>query len=188
MRELADILGVTPEWLLQGNEPKLNAKSQASQEQIVRSLLLPKGGGRKANPASVVTPDVFWIPLISWAQAGMATAFEEIPEHWQEKIPATVSDKSAFAIQLRGDSMEPKYSDGDIAVVLPHASSRNGDLVVANIKEEGFAFKVMTLIGGDIRHIRLTSYNQVYPPMDFQREQFHWIYPVHSVNKLVRRS
>jgi SOS-response transcriptional repressor LexA len=71
--------------------------------------------------------------------------------------------------------------------VLPSIAARNGDLVIANIKEEGFAFKVMSLIGGDPQLIRLTSYNPVYQPMDFQREQFHWIHPVHTVTKHVRR-
>lgn len=127
------------------------------------------------------------IPIITCAQAGLATQFEEFPEHWQETIPAAIHDNRAFAIQLKGDSMEPRYSDGDIAIVLPQTPARNGDLVVANIKEEGFACKIMTLIGGDPRHIRLTSYNQAYPPMDFAREQFHFIFPVHQVTRLVRR-
>ena len=127
------------------------------------------------------------IPLLSWAQAGMATAFEEIPEDWQEYIPAVVTDKQAFAIQLRGDSMEPKYSDGDVAIVLPNTPSRAGDLVIAKIKEEGFAFKIMNLVGGGPEQIKLTSYNPLYEPRVLPREAFHWIYPVHSVNKLIRR-
>jgi phage repressor protein C with HTH and peptisase S24 domain len=127
------------------------------------------------------------IPLISWAQAGIAARYEEIPEEWQEHIWAAVNDRQAFAIQLRGDSMEPKFSEGDVVVLMPNIPARNGDLVVANIVDEGFAFKILNVVGGDFQKLRLSSYNQAYPPMDYDREQFHWIYPVHSVNKVIRR-
>ena len=180
--ELAEILGVEPAWLRHGQEPKLNATSRRTGEQVVRS------GAVVAEPAAfyaaVRTREV---PLLSWAQAGLARGFEEIPESWRERFPAAVSDSSAFAIQLRGDSMEPKYQEGDLAVVLPKAAARNGDLVIANLKEEGFAFKILNHLGGDPRRVRLTSYNPAYEPMDFDRDDFHWIYPVHSVTKLIRR-
>ena len=127
------------------------------------------------------------IPVISWAQAGIAASFEELPEDWQDFIPAAVSDTKSFGIQLQGDSMEPRYQAGDVAVVLPQSPPRNGDLVIAKIKEEGFAFKILSLVGGDPNRIRLSSYNPAYQPMDFNREQLHWIYPVHSVHKVIRR-
>jgi phage repressor protein C with HTH and peptisase S24 domain len=127
------------------------------------------------------------VPLVSSAQAGLASVYEEVPESWQEKVPTTSTDPKTFAVTVRGDSMEPNYREGDIAFLLPSSAARNGDLVVASIKEEGFALKIMTLIGGDPERVRLTSYNIVYPPMDLRREQFHWIYPVHSVTKLVWR-
>jgi SOS-response transcriptional repressor LexA len=155
-----------------------------------------KGATEMKESALKYTPEmnanlaegVRMIPLISWAQAGIAASFEEIPEHWQEKIPVPVKDKEAFAIRLRGDSMEPKFSEGDVVTVLPGTAARNGDLVVANIKEEGFAFKVLNLVGGDPRLVKLTSYNSsVYAPMEYPREKFHWIYPVHSVTKTFRR-
>ncbi len=185
--ELADIFDVTPEWLAYGKEPKLSEAARRRGEQAVSNLPVRKDRELIEQSPSYPKSKIMEIPLISWAQAGIATEFEELPEHWQERIPALVSDRLAFAIQLRGDSMEPKYSDGDVAIVIPSSTARNGDLVIANIKDEGFAFKIMTLVGGDPRHVRLTSYNPAYPPMDFDREQFHWMHPVYSVNKIIRR-
>ncbi len=132
-------------------------------------------------------PTVKAVPLISWAQAGLATEFEEIPEDWREWISIPISDPKAFAIVLRGDSMEPRFQEGDIAVLLPSITPRNGDLVVANIRDEGFAFKILNLIGGDPNQIKLTSYNPVYSPMEYPKEKFFWIYPVDSVTKRIRR-
>ena len=177
---------------MHGKEPKLNAMSQIAGEQVVRSLpiLMAPHHGRTPpkvehyRPPRIPTKD---IPLLSWAQAGIATSYEELPPDWQETIPASVPDESAFAIQLRGDSMEPQYKDGDIAIVMPSQAAHNGDLVIANIKNEGFAFKILNLVDGDPKRIRLTSYNLVYAPMEFRREDFHWIYPVFSVTKRVWR-
>ncbi len=188
------MIGVAPSWLLQGKEPRLNPESQRTGEPVYRTLQIQgastkgiKEGAQKYSPTNATGTAVKMIPLLSWAQAGIATSFDEIPEDWQEMIPAAVSDNQAFAIQLRGDSMEPRYQDGDVAIVLPNSPPRNGDLVIAKIKEEGFAFKILTLTGGDPAHIKLTSYNPAFPPMEFPREKFHWIYPVHSVNKIIRR-
>ncbi len=165
-------------WNLPHSEGKAGSDSVAAIEHTLhfteKSPTYPK----------VATRDV---PLLSWAQAGFATSYEEIPADWQDTYPAAVNDRKAFALQLRGDSMEPKFSDGDIAIVLPDTPPRNGDLVVANVKEQGCTFKLMHLVGGDIDKIRLSPYNPVYPALDFSREQFHWIYPVDSVNKRVRR-
>jgi len=127
------------------------------------------------------------IPVISWAQAGIATDFEQVPDDWQEKIHVDVGDPKAFAVKLRGDSMEPRFQDGDVVVVLPSTTARNGDLVIANIKGQGVAFKILNISSGNTRKMKLTSYNQVYAPMEHMVEDLHWIYPVHSVTKMIRR-
>jgi repressor LexA len=179
--ELAELLGVEPSWLLHWQEPKLNASSRRTGEQSVRSLSVAE------SPAYDGAARTREVPLLSWAQSGLAAAPEGIPLSWPERIPAAVGDGSAFAVQLRGDSMEPKYQEGDLAVVLPKSAARNGDLVLANIKEQGFAFRILNLTGGDARRVRLTSYNPAYEPMDLARDDFHWIHPVHSVTRLIRR-
>jgi SOS-response transcriptional repressor LexA len=179
--ELAELLGVEPAWLLHGREPKLNASSHHIGEQVVHGLTFAK------SPALPSVMRVREVPLLSWTQADLATAPNEIPASWPERFPAAVNDGSAFAIQLHGDSMEPRYQEGDIAVVLPSLAARGGDLVVANIREEGFAFKILNFVGGDPGQIKLTSYNPVYAPMECPRAKFHWIYPVDSVTRRIRR-
>jgi SOS-response transcriptional repressor LexA len=199
---LAEILGVRPEWLLDGREPKLNERSQRVGEQVVQSTAAnsytPGIEGlretrslqeqkQKSNAVSY-PKDLKMIPLLSWAQAGMARDFDEIPEHWQEMIPAVVHTSRAFAVQLRGDSMEKQFSEGDVAICLPpDIPARHGDLVVANIIDEGCVFKILNLIGGDPTKVRLKSYNPLYEPMDYPREAFNWICAVQSVNKQTRR-
>jgi SOS-response transcriptional repressor LexA len=188
------MLGVRPEWLVDGKEPKLNDRSKRAGEQVFSGLpLSPEMRGSEKKRIPIAENAVLYgreprmIPVLSWAQAGMAADFEEIPIDWQETIPSTVGDRNAVAIMLRGDSMEPKHSEGDIAVVMPTTAARHGDLVIAKIKEEGLVFKIFNLIGGDPRRIRLSSYNPAYSPNEYGREDFHFIFPVHSVTRLTRR-
>lgn len=123
------------------------------------------------------------IPVYSYVQAGQATDFEGQPTHWEDQVEYHGDDPQAFGLRITGDSMEPKYSPGDIVIVSPRHAAVNGQKVVAKIKGEGVLFKVMHHTG-DGQIIELTSYNPVYPPIRRPREDFHWIYPVKNVWKL----
>jgi SOS-response transcriptional repressor LexA len=126
------------------------------------------------------------LPVLSWAQAGQATDFGEIPREWDETVPGDVSDERAFGVRLRGDSMEPRFSDGDIAILLPSIAPTNGETVVANLKDEGILCKIMH-VQLDKNLITLSSYNPAYPPLERHRDQFNWIFPVSSIIKQLRR-
>jgi phage repressor protein C with HTH and peptisase S24 domain len=126
------------------------------------------------------------IPILSWAQAGQATDFEEIPSDWEEVVPSDVTDERAFGVRLRGDSMEPKFSDGDIAVLLPNTGPINGEIVVANIRNQGVLCKIMQ-VQLDKKLVKLSSYNPAYPPTEYHRDEFHWIFPVSTIIKQLRR-
>jgi phage repressor protein C with HTH and peptisase S24 domain len=126
------------------------------------------------------------LPVLSWAQAGAATDFEEIPRDWNDTVPSDVSDERAFGVRLRGDSMEPRFSDGDIAILLPSIAPTNSETVVANLKDEGMLCKIMH-VQLDKNLITLSSYNPAYPPLQRHRDQFHWIFPISSIIKQLRR-
>jgi SOS-response transcriptional repressor LexA len=151
-----------------------------------RFLLLEKASSIKTSPNVGAAYNLRNLPVLSWAQAGQATDYGEIPADWDELVPSDVSDERAFGVRLRGDSMEPRFSDGDIAILLPSIPATNGDIVVANLKEEGVLCKIMH-VQLDKNVITLSSYNPAYPPMDRHRDQFNWMYPVSSIVKLLRR-
>jgi SOS-response transcriptional repressor LexA len=126
------------------------------------------------------------LPVLSWAQAGQATDFSEIPSDWDEVVPSDVSDERAFGVRLRGDSMEPKFSDGDIAILLPSLAPTNGEIVVANVRNQGALCKIMH-VQLDKNLVKLSSYNPAYPPTEYHRDEFNWIFPVASILKQLRR-
>src|ERR1700733_13935870 len=96
------------------------------------------------------------------------------------------TDENSFAVTIEGDSMEPKFTSGDIAILMPNVEPRNGCLVVCKLKNEGVFFKLFHQ-SSDGKMFRLSSYNPVYPVMECHKEDFVWIYPVCQVTKNVWR-
>lgn len=126
------------------------------------------------------------IPLISMTQAGPSINFDD--EIYQHEAVAVVDvkDPRAFALQVRGNSMEPEIKDGDVAVVCPSWTPRNGDEVICRTVHGDVMCKIyQTKFNGQF--IILSSYNPAYPAVELQREEIEWIYPVQSVQKTRRR-
>lgn len=151
-----------------------------------RFLLIEKASSMKLHGNVTSAYGLRNLPVLSWAQAGEAHDFGEIPSDWDEVVPSDVTDEHAFGVRLRGDSMEPRFSDGDIAILLPSIAPTNGETVVANLRDEGVLCKIMH-VQLDKNLIKLSSYNPAYPPLERHRDQFHWIYPVSSIIKQLRR-
>lgn len=135
--------------------------------------------GRRAAGA-----EIRQVPIVSWAQAGDLVAYADLDAAWHEHTATTCRDENSFAVTISGDSMEPKYSAGDIAIVMPNVEPRNGCLVVCKLKNEGVFFKLFHQ-SSDSRKFRLSSYNPVYPVMECRRDDFVWVYPVYQVTKNV---
>jgi repressor LexA len=134
------------------------------------------GRGKKAG--------IRQVPIVSWAQAGDLVAYADMDAAWHEFTATTCRDENSFAVTIAGDSMEPKYSAGDIAILMPNVEPRNGCLVVCKLKNEGVFFKLFHQ-AVDSKKFRLSSYNPVYSPMECKKDDFVWIYPVYQVTKNV---
>ncbi len=113
-------------------------------------------------------------------------AYTDLDASWHEFTATTCRDENCFAVTIAGDSMEPKYSAGDIAILMPNVEPRNGCLVVCKLKNEGVFFKLFHQ-SSDGKIFRLSSYNSVYPVMECRKDDFVWIYPVYQVTKNVWR-
>jgi SOS-response transcriptional repressor LexA len=151
-----------------------------------RFLLLEKSSSIKARGHTATAYGLRNLPILSWAQAGRALDSGQIAGDWDEVVPSDVTDEHAFGVRLRGDSMEPKFSDSDIAILLPGAAATNGEIVVVNIKDQGVLCKIMH-VQLDKNLVKLSSYNPAYPPTEYHRDEFHWIYPVAAIIKQLRR-
>ena len=169
---LAQKLGVTIDFLL-GNDG--GAASPA-----------PQSSNSPARSSQQVKPEIRQVPIVAWAQAGDLVAYTDLDASWHEYTATTCRDENCFAVTIEGDSMEPKYSAGDIAILMPNVEPRNGCLVVCKLKNEGVFFKLFHQ-SNEGKLFRLSSYNSVYPVMECRQEDFVWIYPVYQVTKNVWR-
>jgi len=78
------------------------------------------------------------VPLLSFAHAGHAAAFDEqgFPggKGWGEVGLPSISDEDAYALEISGDALRPVYRDGDILMVSPGTPIGRGDRVVVKTR------------------------------------------------------
>ena len=102
------------------------------------------------------------VPLISWVSAGY---FCEVIDNFhpgdaEEWISTTVSvGPNAYALRVRGDSMEPDFPEGSIIIVDPRREPQPGNYVIAKNGGEA-TFKQLTKDGAD-RYLK--PLNPQYP-------------------------
>ena len=114
------------------------------------------------------------IPIIGRVPAGPAQlAFEQVEGylssiHGEEQAvshaPApTVDPRGLFALRVKGDSMEGAgILDGDLVIVHPQNSAKNGDIVVARTSQEEATVKRLVRKPG---LIHLAPENSKYKPI-----------------------
>ncbi len=90
-------------------------------------------------------------PLLSWVQAGEWTETSKgyLPEYDTELYPCPVyCSRSTFALQVRGISMEPKFSEGDLIFVDPEVEADHGKYVVVLLEgSDETTFKQLVVEG-----------------------------------------
>ena len=140
--EIASALGVDPFWLKTG---------QGDREPSGNTLPGPLLRGS--------------VPLISWVQAG---DWSEIIDNLQpgegERIETTWrASANAYALRVRGDSMEPKFPAGAILIVEPNENPEPGKYVIVRQNGDTEAtFKQLIQDGGTLY---LKPLNDRYPIM-----------------------
>lgn len=111
------------------------------------------------------------IPIYDSISAGGFTLADgQAKEHIA--VDASISSK-CFALRIKGDSMSPLFSEGDIVVVDPDLSPRNGDCVIATQNDHAATLKEYRLRGIDPQGNQvfdLIPLNPVYPTITINRE------------------
>ena len=104
------------------------------------------------------------VSLLSNVQAGMYTNFVDNlhpGDELYEQIPTTVPvNRYTFALRVVGDSMQPRFHEGDILVVEPEMEPNPGDYVIAKNGSEETTFKQLVRDGADLY---LKPLNERYP-------------------------
>lgn len=112
------------------------------------------------------------VPLINRVAAGYPAEFTDLgyPEGVADEYigtPPGLDDPNAFAVRVVGDSMEPRYHEGDVVLFSPAAAVRSGDDCYVRFAPEcpvaqGATFKRVYFDSEDTG--RLQPLNDRYPP------------------------
>lgn len=147
---IQSVLGISASWVQSGHGKKFVLdKSNVSKAQI---------GGKE-------------IPLISYVHAGLwagaVDAFQPNDAHEWLMTDLELSD-SAFALEIKGESMLPEFKPGDRVIIDPAINPQPGDFVVAKNGEDEATFKKYRPRGLDTSGnvvFELVPLNEDYPTM-----------------------
>lgn len=177
------------------NQPDLSRQSGVSQTYISEIL-----SGKKPNPgfhvleklakafnisiaelAGEAVSELAPIYIISYADAGSESHdyddmgypiwsdFDSIPR------PADLKDVNAYALKVKGDSMEPTLKEGSIIIVSPQAEVHSSDVVVVRDFKNNVRVKRVHFMDGVVL---FSSHNVKYEPLMYEREKIKFIHKV----------
>ena len=128
--------------------------------------------GRKGQP-----PKRKQIPLLGLARAGKGGFFDDsgfpIGNGWDEIDVPGVTDNTAYALEITGDSMLPVYREGDTIIVSPSATVRKGDRVVVRTTDGQVMAKVMQR--QTAKNLELASFNAAHDTKTLDMKDVDWM-------------
>jgi phage repressor protein C with HTH and peptisase S24 domain len=167
----AKILGIDVSDLMDGSDHPVERDSAIGTFGAVPEVNVPPG------------MKVKYVPLIALAQCGPSMAWDDGGYTGEGFLTFNPEDPKAFAVTLAGDSMIPRIEPGDVALVYPSRPPKNGGVVIARLNEDNGGDVMLKLYQGNGERVTLSSYNPAYPPMQYSRSDFAWIYPVAKITK-----
>jgi repressor LexA len=133
------------------------------------------------SPPEPSVPGSKWIPVIGTIPAGTPVeAIEEILDY-EEITPQMASQGEHFALKIKGQSMEPKISDGDVVIVRKQDDCENGEIAVALVNgDEATVKRIKKRPEG----LMLIPNNPAYEPMFYSNAEIESL-PVRIIGKVV---
>jgi SOS-response transcriptional repressor LexA len=116
------------------------------------------------------------VPLLRWDQIDQMVTSEEPPRliHAEALLETDVPGKRTFAVQVRDNSMQPLFSEGEIIFVNPDLPSEPGQYVVVESEDgrpEGALLRQLKDIGGQAI---LHPLNRRYEDLPVTKDQRIW--------------
>lgn len=122
------------------------------------------------------------VPVVNRVSAGYPRDFTDLsyPKGAADSYISCpdVSDPDAFAARVYGDSMAPKYRQGDIVIFSPKATLRSGDDAFVRFDDGQTTFKRIFFESDEANHpiIRLQPRNETYRAQLIPNHQISGLY------------
>lgn len=121
------------------------------------------------------------IPVLGHVAAGVPiTAVEEVLGY-EEIEEGLASTGDFFGLQIKGNSMEPRISEGDVVIVRKQNDIESGDIAIVLVNGDDATCK-RVLKHGD--GISLISLNPAYPPRVYTAEEIRSL-PIQIIGRVM---
>lgn len=121
------------------------------------------------------------IPVLGLVRAGIPMDAVEHILDYEEISEEMAKQGEFFALQIKGDSMEPKISEGDVVIVRKQPDVENGEIAIVLVNgDEATIKKVQKFNGG----INLIPSNPAYDVLTYTNEQIEKL-PIRILGKVV---
>lgn len=173
IQQLSDALGITYEmvrrYTLGTAKPREKNLANIAKYLSVSPMWLQFGEGSNVQAIEIEDTDIFSYPIISYVQAGLFTESCDFrdSEGYEELTSDLKTKGDGFFLRISGNSMEPKFSEGDLILVDTGLYPRPGNYVVAMTETGETTLKLYKEIGeisesGNL-HFELIPLNELYP-------------------------
>ena len=171
--DFADKIGVSKQTLYKyenniiTNIPSDKIEAIAVNFKISPSSLM--GWDEEQKIADQATTKAVRIPVLGRVAAGLPLFADEEIIDYEDISDAMAKDGEYYGLRIRGDSMEPKFSDGDVVIVRKQEDADNGDIVIALVNGNDAVCKRLRKYSDGA--VALVSTNPAYEPIYFSGEE-----------------
>ena len=179
-QKISETFGVVPYWWENDGSPMFE-KGLGESQTIPTGLVEPTGVWMDVRPDAALPGIVSYrkVPVISWARAGVDGFFEDsFPSghgFTEMDIPSNITDPMAYGLEISGDSMSPKYEEGDYVLVSPAKGVVTGKDAVIKLKDGQILAKRIKSKNGVFV---LQSLNQEYDDITVKAEDIVFMHRI----------
>lgn len=145
------------------------------------SWLIGKSSDASESSNSTAAGNVIRVPVLGRVAAGIPIeAIEDIIDY-EELSANQFGDGEYFALQVKGHSMEPKISDGDVVIVRRQENADTGNIVVVLVNGDEATVKKIKL---GPQGITLIPNNPAFEPIFYSNKEIEDL-PVKVIGRVV---
>lgn len=121
------------------------------------------------------------IPVLGRVAAGIPIEMIEDIVDWEDIGERMARSGKMFALRIKGESMRPKFDDGDVVIVRQQDDAESGDIVIATVNNSDATCKRIRKYKDGIE---LIPTNPAFEPMYYTNAEIDSL-PVKIIGKVV---
>lgn len=184
LKDVADYVGVSEATVSRwesGNIANMRRDRISALAEILKVSPIDIMGITESDESPQLTSKGILIPVLGYVRAGVPIeAVEEILDY-EEISQEQARTGDFFALKIKGDSMEPKISEGDVVIVRKQSTVENGELAVVLVNGDDATVKKFYRSNNGIK---LVSTNPKFDPFFYTPTEVNSL-PVSVIGRVV---